>query len=342
MAADNSEQPPKKATARGSKARPPATPQAPAPKVITPEAIPPSTAEQDEADGKTTAAETEHLDATTRTARAGFFQRIKLLPAHLRKMIWQVHVEHHVHPQTRAGYVTVDDTADDGMGQVTAAGKVKLEYEDRYSRVTMTPVDFVFGTTLTNNPALFRQWFSEAANMITFDFGSATAITRFARVLRRYFLPGTLPGGIRVSFTLFSGAEFRGMSDWGRLTLAHGNDFKAHEHVLQYTNAVQSIVADINPNADAGVTTDLQIRRPWRDYGYLRGATASLRSNKGKVEIRLPSLAAWEDSIEDPHLHMALTIVSVQGMRMNKRQDTFTDAAAERLVDVGCRGFKGQ
>lgn len=298
---------------------------------------------QFDADVKIAAAETQCLDATTIAERTSAREMVRRFPNEVVCLIWRAHIDNGLAQlRVRTGYAKVDDTEVDSEGKRRTTSHFKLEYDEELHRVTEKPINLIFSTSLTNDPHLFRDFFLEAARLVTFHFKSTTAITQFAKVLRRYFLPKTLPGGIRLSVNLFSGEEYIPMSDWASTLFAHGIKFEAHEHVEDYVNAVRILAADIDPSSSRGVTTELTLHRPWRDYDYLRGVTAPLRDNKDNVRVRLPQpyLRAWAQ-IEDPQLHIALAIVSVMGTRMEKRQDEFTHSQAERLVRYGCRGFKG-
>lgn len=302
---------------------------------------------QQTADNKVIDAETQHLDQETIAQREAVLSFISNLPSKLQLMVWQTHAVQHSRflVGERTGYASVDYTAKDETGKVTGTKKVLITSTSDVAMFALRPVDYVFSTSLTNNPQAFRHWFAAAVNKVIFRFDSPRQIVQFATLLGRYFLPQEVPARIRLHLELFSSpTQFINMDTWSQLEMAHGDDMKAHEHVREWVEAVQILVACTNPEADDSVTVVVGFRRHWRDYRNLRGAMGLLRERNCEVKVRLANQATdkgmWA-SCPDPDFHVALTILSVHGTRMAERQDAITFAEAKLLVDFGCTGFRG-
>ncbi|KAG9503971.1 hypothetical protein J7337_003932 [Fusarium musae] len=126
---------------------------------------------------------------------------------------------------------------------------------------------------------LDKDYMAKACEMVTFQFDSSRTMRLFSKLLKTHFenYGGVVPR-VHAKILVFEIGTFPEaplLNEWITVYHAHGSDTSAHNHVA----------ALLDVSTDMGI--ELHLCRPWRNFGFLKGATTPLRDAGYDLSVTL-------------------------------------------------------
>ncbi|KAF4420249.1 hypothetical protein FACUT_11227 [Fusarium acutatum] len=134
-------------------------------------------------------------------------------------------------------------------------------------------------------------------------------------------------------FEIVSFPEAPLLNAWDTEQHAHGSYTDAHNHVRDW------VVAVLNVSTDMGI--EFHLCRPWRDFGFLKGATTPLRDAGYDLSVALEEVNWLQVSDQFISFLKAMTVRAVTGEPLDDAnlqfQSNLTEDIAGTLVGHGNR-----